>query len=335
MHRLPGGARAGRAGEPRSTVMSALLGLALAASTMGSTECSGSNDTGAVAIVQPGEEEGPPPPAGSTCTGACPREQVCVGGVCRYLHASASGELLATGAAAQLQVGDVDGALESYDRAAEAYRSASAEVPPDVLCGAALAALRAGTEHEQREAAAARCDACFRGSLPGYAMRREVQSALARLRFDGLDVGAFDEAAPPTRFFSQEPSRPTTDAIEIAISFGESDEAGFAELTERLRGDASQRIIGDCFVEDWQRSHERSLHADLLLKLRTRLRDMGDYDIFEPEIEIVPASGAGSPEGFATCVATGLTTSTVEDLPRFRRQISPWQEPFEVGVRVQ
>jgi hypothetical protein len=318
-------------------LLAPVVALLLAPLALGS-ECDRRDDGGgAITIVDPAEDESPPPPAGSTCTGSCPRGQVCVGGVCRYLRASATGELLATSAAAQLELGDVDGALESYDRAAEAYRAAETEVPPEVLCGAALAALRhAGAgDREAREAAAARSDACFRASLPGYGLRREVQAALSRLRFDGLDVGAFDEPEPPTRFFSQEPTRPTTDAVEIAISFGESEESGFTELSQRLRDEASQRIISECFATEWQRTHERTLRADLLLKFRTRLRDMGDYDLYEPQIEIVPASGETPASAFATCIATGLNAATVEDLPRFRRQISPWQEPFEVGVRVQ
>lgn len=285
-------------------------------------------------------DEGPPPPAGGTCSGRCPAGQLCVEGSCRYRAPSAAGEILAAGAAGQLAVGDVAGALSSYDRAIEAYQAANAPVPPEVLCGAAKAALRVATPQEgqgsleSREAGATRADACFRGSLPGAPLRLEVQGMISRLRFDGLDMNAFDQGQPATEFFTLEPTRPTLDAIEVALSIGNSDERGFEELTEALRSETAHHAIATCFVAEWERSHERQGRADLLMRYQTRLRDMGDYDIYQPEVEIIAGSGDGEAGPFAACLAENLGTTLTEGLTNLRGSTSHWEEPFEISVRV-
>ncbi|RLB53685.1 MAG: hypothetical protein DRJ42_11210 [Deltaproteobacteria bacterium] len=284
-------------------------------------------------------DQGPPPPAGATCSGTCATGQLCVEGHCRYRQASAAGEILAAGAAGQFAVSDAAGALASYDRALEAYAAADAPAPPEVLCGAAKAALRLATSQEtpeSREIGATRADACFRGSLPGAPLRVEVQTMISRLRFDGLDMGAFDQSEPAPAFFTLEPTRPTFDAVEVALSIGNSDEGGFEELSEALRSEAAHHAIATCFVAEWERSHERQRRADLLMRYRTQLRDMGDYDMYQPEVEIIAGSGDGEADAdaFSTCLAENLAATLMEDLSNRRGSTSHWEEPFEISVRV-
>jgi len=281
-------------------------------------------------------DEGPPPPAGSTCVDRCPSGQLCVEEHCRYRASSAAGEIQAAGAAAQLAVGDAAGALASYEQALAAFETAEVPVPPEVLCGAAKAALRVATDQELKEAAASRADACFRGSLVGDPLRVEVQAMISRLRFDGLDMAAFDADEPAPAFFTQPPSRPTLDAVDVALSIGDSEARGFAELSEKLRGEAAHAAIAGCFVEEWERTHERENRADLLLKFRTRLRDMGDYDLYQPELEVIAGAGEGADtaDAFSTCLAEDLATTLTEELANFRGNVSAWEEPFEISARV-
>jgi hypothetical protein len=233
-------------------------------------------------------------------------------------------------------VGDAAGALASFDQAIEAFTAAGVLVPPEVLCGAAKAALRVASDQETKESAARRADACFRGSLVGDPLRIEVQAMLSRLRFDGLEMSAFDSDEPAEAFFTQAPSRPTLDAVEVALSIGESEERGFTELREKLLSDAANHVIAGCFVEVWERTHERTKRADLLLRFRTRLRDMGDYDLYEPELEVIAGSGEGdaSADAFSTCLAENLATTLSEEVSSFRGSVSPWDEPFEIAVRL-
>jgi hypothetical protein len=177
-----------------------------------------------------------------------------------------------------------------------------------------------------------RADACFRGSLPTDALRADVLASVSRLRYDGLDMALFDRAEPPERFFTREPSRPTVDAIEIALDLPDRDSAGYADVGEQLRGEAARRAIADCFVQDWEIHHQRSVHASLVLAFETRMRDMGDYDVFEPVLEVRATSLAQ--DGFEPCTAAALTEAMRGAL-RIGRSVSAWQAPFDVGARLQ
>ena len=272
-------------------------------------------------------------PAGTTCGGRddCASDQVCVRALCRYRATSAAAEILAAGAEAQVEAGELDGALRTYDQAVTAYRSAGAPVPPEVVCGAAIAALRAARTPDLRESAARRADTCFRSSLPGDPQREEVRTTLSRMRFDGLDAARFDRPEPADRFFALQPSRPTADAVAIAIDIPDRDNPGFAEVREALRADPAKRAIVDCFVQDWELRHQRQATASLVIRYQTTLRDMGDYDTFDPSLEIAPTTPAE--DGFEPCLARALT-ATIAPGPRGHRIVA-WQEPFEIAARLQ
>ncbi len=271
-------------------------------------------------------------PSGTTCGGRsdCAGEQVCVASVCRFRRSSVMGEVLTTAAMAQLEAGDVSGAVRTYDRVLEAYEAHDAPVPAEVLCGAAGAALRAAETPEEREIAARRADACFRGSLPGDESRRQVERAVGRLRYDGLDLSLFDRDQPAARFFTEDPSRPTVDAVEIALELPDRDIAGYEAVRASLQSEDATRAIAGCFIRDWESRHERSASAALTVDLTTRLRDMGDYDVYTGQISITPTGDAAG--GFVDCVAQALT-GLFERGPRLGRSIS-WREEIEVTTRL-
>jgi hypothetical protein len=272
------------------------------------------------------------PPAGTTCEGRgdCPSDQVCVERECRYRDTSVAGEIFATAAAGQVEAGDWEGAIRTYDQAIEQFETAHAPVPPEILCASAALTLRTASDPEARERGARRADACFRASLPGAPEREEVRGAVARLRFEGLDTALFDRSEPAERFFTQEPSRPTVDALAIDVELPDSDEAGAREIREQLAGEAAHRAIADCFVQDWELRHERQAHASLILRYATHLHDMGTYDVFEPEISIEKTTVAE--DGFEPCVARSLAAAITA--PRGSRTVA-WQTNIEITAAVQ
>jgi len=291
-------------------------------------------ETEQASVTATGGPAGTSLPEGASCAGRedCTTDQICVHGVCSYRLTSAAGEVLAAAARGQVEAGDLEGAVRTYDQAIAAFDAAEAPVPSRVVCGAATAALRAARAPETRELAAKSADRCFRKSLPGAPERAEVQSALARLRYDGLDLARFDRPEPADRFFSAPPSRPTVDAIDIAIDMAQQqDQPGYTELREALQGEAAMRSVADCFIQDWELRHERQASAALTLKLTTRMRDMGDYDAFEGTVEVLKTGAAE--EGFEPCLAAALTTALGTG-PRMSRAVI-WQAPFEVAARLQ
>ena len=281
-----------------------------------------------------GDEGVPTAAAGATCSGSreCPTTQVCVQSSCVYRTTSLIGEALAVSAHAQRLTGDLTTAERTYREAIAAFEAGEAPVPPDVLCGAAMAAIRDLQDPESRERAASLADGCFRGSLPGDPMRLDVLRSMGRLRFDGLDLASFDAAEPAERFFTLEPSRPTVDAVEIGIDIPDTEEYGFDAIRDQLRSEDTKRSIADCFVQDWELRHEREARASLVLGMETRLRDMGDYDVYSGQIAVTQTSVAA--DGFEPCVAGALTALFEAESPRVGRT-ARWSIPFDIVARLQ
>jgi hypothetical protein len=272
------------------------------------------------------------PPAGTSCGGRgdCASDQVCVDGTCRHRETSVAGEILAAAADAQVEAGDWEGALHTYDEALAAWDAAHAPVPSDVLCHSASVILRTAATPEARERGATRADRCFRSSLPGDPLRDDVARALARLRFEGLDAALFDRSSPVDHFFTLEASRPTLDALAIDVVLPEGDESGLVQLREALGLEAARHAVGDCFEADWEVRRARDATASLVVHYQTRLVDMGTWDDYESELTFAPRTVAE--EGFEPCVARAL--AGVVALPP-RSRIVDWSTTLDIAVRVE
>jgi hypothetical protein len=267
------------------------------------------------------------PPAGTSCTGRedCPSDQACIEQRCRFRETS-----VATAARGQVEAGDWEGAIRTYDQALEQFAAVDAPVPSEILCGSASLILRTASDGEARERGASRADLCFRSSLPGAPEREEVRGAVARLRFEGLDTALFDRPEPAESFFTRDASRPTIDALAIDAQLPESEEPGAAQIREQLTAEGAHRAIAECFVSDWELRHEREARANLIVRYSTRLHDMGTYDVYQPEITIEKTTVAE--DGFEPCVARALTGAVTA--PRASRVVA-WQSSLEIIARVQ
>ena len=249
------------------------------------------------------------PPAGATCSGRddCTSDQVCVESRCSYRATSVAGEVLASAAEAQAQAGDWSGALETYELSFRAFETADAPVSPEIACGAAELILRTATDADARERGARRADLCFRITVPTHPGRLAVRRALARLRFEGLDIGRFDQAEPAERFFTQQPSRPTVDAVEVDVQMPDlepREPPAHTGVRERLLSEDGTAAIAECFIQDWETNHDRSAAAELAMSFSSRLRDLGSYDVFEPSLVINKTTTAE--DGFEPCLAAAL-----------------------------
>ncbi len=229
-------------------------------------------------------------------------------------------------ALAQATAGDPNGAFRSYEAAFAVYEASDIPIPPDVACGAARNAMRNVEGDDARERAASFADRCFRNSLPGDPLRREVLEGLSKLRYDGLALASFDAPESPDAFFTDQPSRPTVDAVEIELGVPDRDVGGYRQVIERLESEDAVRAIADCFIQAWELRHERQESASLVLSFRTRLRDMGDYDVYVGTIEL--NQNGLEQEGFEPCVSQSLL-SVLEPAPRLSRNVS-WQEPVSI-----
>jgi hypothetical protein len=154
---------------------------------------------------------------------------------------------------------------------------------------------------------------------------------LSEQRVEGLDPAHFDEQTPATGFFTAEPDKPKVDLVEIELDLPERDVPGFAELTAGLRAPEVRTMVSRCFVADWEQERRNRTEVALRIKFTTRLRDMGDYDAFEPSLEVTRESAPGSaaaPGTFADCVMRGVQTALAPG-PKLNRVIS-WEESLHV-----
>ncbi|MGF1466975.1 MAG: hypothetical protein ACFCGT_12660 [Sandaracinaceae bacterium] len=278
------------------------------------------------------------PPAGAQCAGSedCASNQICVESRCRFPLTSVEGEVLATAAEAQAAGGDYDGAIETYDQALDAYarQRPPAPVPMEVACAAASLALRTATDPEARERGAQKADLCFRSSVPGTPEREDTRRALARLRYEGLDLTQFDMPEPAESFFTGERTRPTADAVEVRIDMPElepNEPRSHAQVKELLLGEQGTNAVTDCFIQDWEMHHERSAAATLSLRYRTVLRDMGSYDVWEPSIEVEAQSGGQ--DGFEPCLQRNLMPLFEQEQRGIRGEA--WEQRVQITAAVQ
>jgi hypothetical protein len=262
-------------------------------------------------------------------------DQVCVEGRCRHEESVVAGELLATAAREQAAAGDDAGALELYEQAFEAFGARGVPVPPEISCGAAALELRTATEAPGREQAASRADLCFRTTFAGDAQRALVLHELAKLRFDGLDVTLFDRQEPAAAFFTQQPTRPTMEALTIDVQMADLPGRETPEHTASrviLQGEQGRAAIGQCFLRDWETRHARSAAASLAFAYNTRLVDLGARDTYETEIAIRPNGTAQ--DGFEACLTTALPSLFDVTNNRALQGGSPWAQTVQVSVRL-
>ncbi len=274
------------------------------------------------------------PAAGATCAGrdGCSSDQVCVGNMCRYRATSVSGEILAAAAAAQEANGDWEGAIETYGAAFERFREADAPVPPSIGCGAAELTLSNARDADARERGARQADLCFRTTVAGHPARGPVLRALARLRYEGLEIVLFDAEEPAERFFTREASRPTVDVVrsEIQMPDLEPEPRSHTAIRELIEGEDGRRMIAECFVQDWEGRHEPEASAEIVLRYTTRLRDMGSYDVYEPQIEVQRTTE--SEDGFEACLARSLPDLFDPNNRSIRGE--PWNQAIRLNATI-
>ena len=248
----------------------------------------------------------PPRIPGATCGGPgdCATDQVCSESVCIAARTSVRAELLGASAAQQAEGGDASGAAETYVLAVEAFEANELAPPGTVLCRAAQSMLNATMRAEARERAARMADRCLRATLPSDPLRVRVIAALGRMRYDGLNLAAFDLPEPPERYFTETPARPDPNLVAVTFDVAPLDSRSFDPVVAALQSDASRAVAQDCFLQDWEVHHETAAAASFQVHFFSRLRDMGSYDAYPAELELIAQSLAQ--EGFEPCLARSL-----------------------------
>lgn len=142
----------------------------------------------------------------------------CFRQVCRRTARSTVGDYFAALGNQLRGKGELNGAIEAYNRALGHYDSEKIAVPPDVDCayGGTLAAARA--KKEQAELAARVLHRCVLAVPAGSALREQALADLAMLGESGLDPLALGRTQLADVYLTRAPQKPATDKLQVSVT---------------------------------------------------------------------------------------------------------------------
>ena len=148
----------------------------------------------------------------------CAEHLRCFEHACRRTARSAVGDYFAA-LGAQLEAkGDIEGAIDAYNRALGHYDSEKIALPPDVDCayGAALAAGKSSKAHA--ELAARVLHRCMLAVPVGSHLREQALADAATLADTGLDPLAFGRSSLADVYLTRAPQKPNTDKLQVTVT---------------------------------------------------------------------------------------------------------------------
>lgn len=148
----------------------------------------------------------------------CQDELRCFSNVCRRVTRSTVGDYFAALGAAAKARGELEAAIDAYNRALGHYDNEKIALPPDVDCayGSTLAAARAKKEHA--ELAARVLHRCILAVPVGSPLRQVALAEAATLTEAGLDPLALGRAQLADVYLTRAPQKPSTDKLQVTIA---------------------------------------------------------------------------------------------------------------------
>jgi hypothetical protein len=148
----------------------------------------------------------------------CAEHLRCFENACQRTARSAVGDYFAALGAQLKAKGDIEGAIDAYNRALGHYDSEKIALPPDVDCayGAALAAGKSSKAHA--ELAARVLHRCMLAVPVGSHLREQALADAATLADTGLDPLAFGRSSLADVYLTRAPQKPNTDKLQVAVT---------------------------------------------------------------------------------------------------------------------
>jgi hypothetical protein len=165
----------------------------------------------------------------------CQDELRCFDNVCRRGVRSAVGDYYAALGVASRTRGELEGAIDAFNKALGHYDSEKIALPPDVDCayGATLAAAKA--KKENAELAARVLHRCILAVPVGSSLRSQALAELANLKDAGLDPLALGRTQLADVYLTGAPQKPAGDKLGVTITATPPvDKKTFPMVTERL-----------------------------------------------------------------------------------------------------
>jgi hypothetical protein len=191
----------------------------------------------------------------------------CFEHMCRRTARSAVGDYFAALGAQLKRNGDVEGAIDAYNRALGHYDSEKIALPPDVDCayGAALAAGKAKKEHA--ELGARVLHRCMLAVPVGSHLREQALADLATLSDSGLDPLALGKSELADVYLTRAPQKPATDKLVVSVT-ANPPPAGktYALIPGKLAEPDMRQALVACWDAYNAASHKEALSVSLGVK---------------------------------------------------------------------
>ena len=234
---------------------------------------------------------------------------------CRRTQRSTVGDYFAA-LGAQLRVkGDVEGAIDAYDRAVGHYDSEKIGLPPDVDCayGAALAAGKANKAHA--ELAARVLHRCVLAVPVGSDLRHHALADLATLDDAGLDPLALGRSSLADVYLTRQPAAPATDKLAVDVK-PNPQPAGtsYGEIPNKLAAPELRPALIACWTAYNNATHKPAMSATIGVKAYYVAAEYDDESgYFKLKVDAPAALPAGPDAAADQCVRAAVVPA-LEDL---------------------
>jgi hypothetical protein len=178
----------------------------------------------------------------------CQDDLRCFDNVCRRGARSTVGDYYAALGTVSRTRGDLELAIDSFNKALGHYDSEKIALPPDIDCayGATLAAAKA--KKENAELAARVLHRCVLAVPVGSSMRTQALTDLASLTDAGLDPLALGRTALADVYLTNAPQKPESKPVSVTITANPPvDKKTFPMVTERLSQPDMKTALVACF----------------------------------------------------------------------------------------
>jgi hypothetical protein len=239
----------------------------------------------------------------------CQDDLRCFDHVCRRSARSNVGDYYAALGAQQRSRGELEAAIDSYNKALGHYDSEKIALPPDIDCayGIALSAAKAKKEHA--ELAARVLHRCVLAVPVGSSLRDRALQELATLTDSGLDPLALGRTQLADVYLTRAPAPPATDKLQVTLSTSPSVDSKktYPVIPERL----AEPDMRSALVACWEGYNKATKKTAMAVAIPFKVSYIpSEYEDepgkFVTKIEAAAARPAGPDADAETCVRAAV-----------------------------
>ncbi|HEX5064422.1 MAG TPA: hypothetical protein VFV99_33835 [Kofleriaceae bacterium] len=238
----------------------------------------------------------------------CQDDLRCFDNVCRRTARSAVGDYFAALGTQLRAKGELNAAVDAFNRALGHYDSEKIALPPDVDCayGSALAAAR--QKKETAELAARVLHRCVLAVPSGSSLRERALVDLALLNESGLDPLALGRTQLADVYLTRAPQAPSSDKLQVSVTASPPvDKKTYQLIPDALGGPDIKAALVACWESYNQATHKDALSSTISIKISYQASEYEDEPgKFTTKIDPAVAMPAGPEASADQCVRAAV-----------------------------